>query len=193
MFISNAPAAAQLRHLADVAREETTPAAPLLWLANILGRLLPTGTGSRLRARLYHALGVQVGQGTVFHGPATFSCGRGIKARITIGERCCLNAPLHFDATAPITIGDCVSVGHHVVIITTGHDIGNPDRRAGGHRPAPVKIESGAWIGANVTLLPGITVGRGAVVGAGAVVTRNVPPHTVVGGVPARVIRTLPD
>lgn len=57
---------------------------------------------------------------------------------------------------------------------------------------APISIEDGVWVGANATILPGVTVGKGAVVAAGAVVTRDVPPYAVVGGVPARVISEVP-
>ncbi len=64
-------------------------------------------------------------------------------------------------------------------------------RRAGRSIAAPVVIEPGSWIGARATILGGVTIGEGAVVAAGAVVTRSVPPDTLVGGVPATVIREL--
>ncbi|MBC8138483.1 MAG: acyltransferase [Fibrella sp.] len=179
-------------NFARVLREEATVAQPLLWLANVLGRLLPTGTGPRFRARLYRACGIQVGSATSFHGPATFVCCRGGQAKIVVGNSCRLNSPLYLDASAPITLGNGVAVGHHVVIVTTAHEIGPPEMRSGRHLHKPVTIGDGAWIAANVTLLPGVTIGRGAVVAAGSVVTRDVPDNTLVGGVPARVIRKLP-
>ena len=69
--------------------------------------------------------------------------------------------------------------------------MGDPECRAGAHLARPIRIESGAWIGARSTILPGVTVGHGAVVAAGAVVTRDVEPNTLVAGVPARVLRSL--
>ena len=95
------------------------------------------------------------------------------------------------DAAAPITLGDGVSIGHHSIFVTTDHAVVIAEFRAGNIKVAPITVEDGAWIAASVTLLPGVTVGTGAVVAAGAVVTKDVPPHTLVGGIPARPIRRL--
>lgn len=81
-------------------------------------------------------------------------------------------------------------IGHNVVIATVNHPL-EPSRR-GDIVPAPVHIGKGAWIGANATILPGVTVGDGAVVAAASVVTRDVPAGTVVVGSPARVLRSVP-
>ena len=75
------------------------------------------------------------------------------------------------------------------MIATLNHNM-DPARRAN-LLPAPVRIGDDAWLGANVTVLPGVTIGNGAVVAAGAVVSRDVEENTVVGGVPARVLRRL--
>jgi maltose O-acetyltransferase len=77
------------------------------------------------------------------------------------------------------------------MLLTSSHHIGNQIHRAGPLTTAPVIIENGTWIGARSVVLPGVTVGAGSVVASGAIVTRNVPPNTLVGGVPARVLRTI--
>ncbi|MGV3720878.1 MAG: acyltransferase [Actinomycetota bacterium] len=156
-------------------------------------RLIPGGAGGRLRARIYRALGMQVAPGNTFAGALTLGSSPGSLRRIRFGRCCFINSHVYIDAAAPVTVGDGVAIGHHVVIITTDHAVGPPHHRAGDLRCVPVTIEDGAWIAAGVTLLPGVTVGAGAVVAAGAVVTKDVPPNVLAGGVPARVIRQLDD
>lgn len=151
---------------------------------------IPSGTGGRLRARLYRRMGCQVEQGTVFGGRITFGDGSRLD-NFCVGSRCFINSPIFIDAAAPVTLSHCVSLGHHVVIITTDHAVGTSEFRAGNVRTAPVEIGYGAWIAAGVTILPGVTVGAGAIVAAGAVVASDVPPNTLVGGIPAKIIRVL--
>lgn len=86
----------------------------------------------------------------------------------------------------PLRIGDNVSIAGEVRMYTMQHDIDDPDFREVG---APVIIDDYVAIGSRVTILPGVHVGKGAVVASGAVVTRDVAPYTVVGGVPAQFIR----
>lgn len=95
-----------------------------------------------------------------------------------------------------ITLGDRVALGPYVVILASSFPedsllCKHPDVQSMIHKNAPVVVQEDAWIGAGVVILPGITIGRRAIVGAGAVVTKDVPPFTVVAGVPARVIKTL--
>lgn len=75
-------------------------------------------------------------------------------------------------------------------MIATLNHVENPDRRAD-MIPSPVRIGDKVWIGANVTILPGVTIGEGAIIAAGAVVTKDVEPRTIVGGVPAKVIKRI--
>ncbi len=111
--------------------------------------------------------------------------------RLTVGEGTTINSPCLIDLNASVTIGRRVGMGHHTVIVTSAHDIGGPKERRGPIRPAPVKIGDGVWIGARSTILSGVTIGNGAVIAAGALVTRDVPSHTVVAGLPAKVVREL--
>ena len=162
-----------------------------LRLVDLLTRAWPPGVGPRLRTRLYRAAGLKIGAGSLIGGAIQFGMTGDPRRNLQIGTRCFLNSPLFLDAAAPIILGDGVSLGHHVVIVTTDHAFGPPEFRAGAIQPRPVTIDSGAWIAAGVTVLPGVTIGRGAVVAAGAVVTADVLPNTLVGGIPAKLIRSL--
>jgi acetyltransferase-like isoleucine patch superfamily enzyme len=108
---------------------------------------------------------------------------------ITIGNNVFINAGCKFQDQGGIVIGDGALIGHNVVLATLNHDLA-PEKRQQLH-PAPIRIGCGVWIGANATVTSGVTIGDYAVVAAGAVVNRDVPAYTVVGGVPARVIKTL--
>ena len=172
-------------------REEGSPLPARLQWAAWLMSAWPLGAGVRSRPVLYRMAGLSIGRGTLIAGPIQFGMSGNPCRNISVGAGCFLNSPLFIDAAAPVTIGDQVSIGHHVVIITSGHQAGPSSFRAGALKVAPVTIENGAWIAAGVTLLPGVTVGRGAVVAAGAVVTKDVLPDTLVGGIPAKLIKTL--
>ena len=117
--------------------------------------------------------------------PFYSDCGKNIR----IGKRVFINSGCKFQDQGGITIGDDVLVGHNCVIATLNHAM-DPDRRAD-MMAAPVKICDKVWIGANVTILQGVTIGEGAVIAAGAVVNRDVPPRTIAGGIPAKVIKTI--
>ena len=108
---------------------------------------------------------------------------------IHIGRNVFINAGCHFQDHGGVTLGDGTLVGHNVVFATLNHDL-DPVRRAA-MTPAPIVVGRNVWIGSNATILQGMTIGDGAVVAAGAVVTRDVEPNTVVGGVPARLIRRI--
>jgi len=120
------------------------------------------------------------------HG-AFFGSGKGI----SIGSRSGLG--INCRVQGPLTIGNNVMMGPDVIIYTGNHrfdrlDIPMIDQ--GNTEPRPVVIEDDVWIAARAIILPGVTIGRGAVVAAGAVVTKDVPPYTVVGGVPAKKIKS---
>jgi acetyltransferase-like isoleucine patch superfamily enzyme len=108
---------------------------------------------------------------------------------LTIGKRVFINSGCKFQDQGGISIGDDVLIGHNVVIATLNHSFA-PEHR-GDLEPRPVKIGNKVWIGANATILPGIKIGDGAIIAAGAVVTKDVAPRNMVGGVPARFIKTI--
>jgi acetyltransferase-like isoleucine patch superfamily enzyme len=117
--------------------------------------------------------------------PFYTDCGKNIH----LGENVFINSGCRFQDQGGIYIGDGALIGHNAVLATLNHDM-DPAKRAN-LIPAPIRIGRNAWLGANVTVLPGVTIGDGAVIAAGAVVTRDVPPDTVAAGVPARVIRKV--
>lgn len=94
---------------------------------------------------------------------------------------------------APVTIGDNVMIGPNTLITTVNHPLNAKERRNHMAIATPVTIGNDVWIGGNVTILPGVNIGDKAVIAAGAVVTKDVPANTVAGGVPARVIKELPE
>ena len=122
--------------------------------------------------------------------PAWSGPGR-IQRRLTIGPNCWINVGCRFDLSDDISIGPGVALGHDVLILTSTHRLGDHHRRAAELTVGPVTIDEGAWIGARAVILPGRTIGAGAVVAAGAVVTQDVPPDVMVGGVPARELKPL--
>lgn len=111
---------------------------------------------------------------------------------ISIGREVFINSGCHFQDQGGITIGDGALIGHNVVLATINHDL-DPAMNRKNHY-APIKIGAHAWIGSNAVILSGVSIGEWSVVAAGAVVTKDVPPMTVVGGVPARMIKKIePD
>ena len=120
-------------------------------------------------------------------------CGGG-KPKIVIGNGTSIHFYFHCGAAESVIIGPNVLIASRVYITDHDHDIENPDlspRHSGKLITKPVVIEDGAWIGEGAVILKGVTVGKRAVVGANSVVTKDVPAYTVVGGVPAKVIRKL--
>lgn len=111
--------------------------------------------------------------------------------QLSIGSDVDIGEFSHLRASGGLTIGDRVLLAAHVVITTRAHPVAPP--RFGLTEDAPVHIQDDVWIGAGAIVLPGVTIGRGAIVAAGAVVTHNVEPMTIVGGVPARVIRRIEE
>lgn len=150
---------------------------------------VPGPVGAGLRYVLAARLARQVGTVVLF-GPQVEVAGWD---QLMIGSNVSIHRGCYVDATGGLSIGDDVSIAHACSILTSEHTWDDPTRpiRDNPLRLAPVRIESDVWLGCGVRLLAGVTVHSRSVLAAGAVVTRDVPPRTVVGGVPARPLRTI--
>lgn len=148
------------------------------WAPGRLGRLA--------RILLYHhwlPSSINVGRYTTIKQPSKLSAGR----RVGIGDFNTLSCG------GGLTIGDDVLFGPYVAVFTDNHNFDRPvPVRLQGVTRRPVVIGAGVWIGAGSMILPGVEIGEMSVVAAGSVVTSSVPPRTLVGGCPARILRTLP-
>ena len=139
----------------------------------------------QLRALFSRLIGQPVDESFAMFPPFYTDCGKNIH----IGKHVFINRGCKFQDQGGIFIGDGALIGHNVVLATLNHAMSPHDR--GTMIPAPIHIGKNVWIGSNATILPGVTIGDGAIVAAGAVVTRDVPENTIVGGVPARIMRHL--
>lgn len=140
---------------------------------------------SKARTILSEITGEEIDSSTTVFMP--FHINLGIFTQI--GRNVFINSDCSFLDIGGITIEDDVLIGPKVSIITESHPL-QPDKRKS-LTVKPVRIKRNAWIGAGAIILPGVTVGENSVVAAGAVVTDDVPPDTVVAGVPAKVIKGI--
>lgn len=137
-----------------------------------------------IRALFSELIGKTVDESFSMFPPFYSDCGKNIK----IGKNVFINSGCKFQDQGGITIGDGTLIGHNVVLATLNHDF-DPKKRSSMH-PAPIIIGKNVWIGSNATILPGVSIGDGAIIAAGAVVTKDVDENVVVGGVPAKIIKT---
>lgn len=141
----------------------------------------------RVRELLAQLIGKPVDDSVTLFPPFNTDFGK----NITLGKRIFINAGCKIQDQGGVSIGDDCLIGHNAVIASLNHDIA-PERRAD-MIPAPVTIGRNVWIGANVTILPGVSIGDDAVLAAACVVTKDVPAGAVVVGAPARVVRSVSD
>jgi acetyltransferase-like isoleucine patch superfamily enzyme len=134
-----------------------------------------------------------VGRRAILHDVHFFNLYRRGLRGLDIGDECFLGDECLLDLAEGIRLAPQVTLAERVVILTH-MNVGYQDHPLQRHFPAtaaPVQIERGSFLGANVTVLPGLTIGPESFVAAGSVVTADVPPRTLVAGVPARVVRSL--
>ena len=144
------------------------------------------GLDMKLRNRFYEKTLPDCETALYVHPGVYFSYPQNIK----LGYNVFINRGVYLTAPAQITIGDNALIGPFCMLNSGSHLYSNPKMiiRNQGHKIAPITLEDDVWLGAHVCVMPGVTIHKGAVVAANAVVTKDVPPFTVVAGVPAREI-----
>lgn len=143
-----------------------------------------------LRGKILKFSGIKLGS-SIIRSNCYFS-----SPNTEIGDNTFINSHSKFYSTKKgsgyIKIGKNCDIAMNVVVTTMTHEIGDNDRRAGENLYLPVVIGDGCWIGANVTILPGVTIGNGCIIAAGAVVNKDCEPNGLYAGVTAKKVRELP-
>jgi acetyltransferase-like isoleucine patch superfamily enzyme len=151
-----------------------------------LSQLLNTATDiCSIREILSEIIGTKIDESTTIFTPFYTNFG----AFTSIGKNVFINHACSFLDMGGITLEDDVLIGPKVNLITENHPIDPRDRKA--LLTKPIVIKRNAWVGAGATILPGVTIGENAIVAAGAVVSKDVPANTIVGGIPAKMIKTI--
>ena len=121
----------------------------------------------------------------------SFSCINNAVGDVIIGDY--TRVGLHNTIIGPVSIGNHVNLAQGITVTALNHNFSDPDKRIDeqGVSTSPVTIGDDIWIGANAVILPGVSIGDHSVVAAGAVVTKDVPPHSLVAGVPAKIIKKI--
>ncbi|MDO9027899.1 MAG: acyltransferase [Candidatus Roizmanbacteria bacterium] len=133
------------------------------------------------RRFFYRLASIKIGKGSTIHTGARFYDPK----NISIGDDSIIGEGVVLDGRDKLMIGNHVDIASEVMIYNSEHDVNDENFIA---KNSSVKIEDYVFIGPRVIILAGVTIGRGAIVGAGAVVTKDVPPFAIVGGVPAKII-----
>lgn len=144
-------------------------------------------TPEEIRALMSKLTGKPVDESFAMFPPFYTDCGK----NITIGKNVFINSGCRFQDQGGITIGNDTLIGHNAVLATLNHRFA-PDNRKDMF-PAPIVIGKNVWIGANATVLPGVSIGDNSIIAAGSVVTKDVPENTVVAGIPAKIIKYIDE
>lgn len=138
-----------------------------------------------IRTLLSRITGTEIHESVAIFTPIYINYGKHTR----IGKNVFINFGCTMLDLGGITIEDDVLIAPNVSLLSEGHPVSPQDRHS--LVPKPVHIKQNAWIGANSTILPGVTVGKNAIVAAGAVVSKDVPDNTIAGGIPAKILKTI--
>jgi acetyltransferase-like isoleucine patch superfamily enzyme len=141
---------------------------------------------SEVRAAFSELIGKAVDESFILIPPFHTECG----VNIQVGRNVFVNQNCTFYDLGGLDIADDVLIGPNVSLITTGHPV-EPSQRRAAVIAKPIVIGKNVWIATGAIVIGGVTIGENSVVAAGSVVTKNVPPNTIVGGNPAKVIRSI--
>lgn len=155
----------------------------------VLNRLVASGAVPRkIRTTLLRRSGHDIHPSALMNAGVFLGSWRGL----TMGERVFVNYRCFFDLGSTVTIGRDTRIGYESMFVTCGHEIGGESDRAGRPVDSPITIGAGCWIGARVTVLPGVRIGDGCVIASGSVVAADCEPNGFYAGVPAIRKRCLP-
>jgi acetyltransferase-like isoleucine patch superfamily enzyme len=159
------------------------------WVFKLVDLLGYGSIANRLRCVFLRLAGFDIGTGCLIRPGLTI---HSLKAGVKIGKGVGINKNVYFDG--PAIIGNHVDIGHGSKFVSSSHPlVSNFQTLRSSFILGPVIIEDFVWLGCNVLVLGGVTVGRGSVVGAGSVVTKSIPPNSLAVGIPAKVIRSLEE
>ena len=151
----------------------------------LLVQLNNSSDPAEIRDLLCQITGTEIDESVAVFTPLYINYGKNTK----IGKNVFINFDCVFVDLGGITIEDNVLIAPKVSLLSEGHPVSPQDRQS--LVPGHIHIKKNAWIGAGATILQGVTIGENAVVAAGAVVSKDVPANTIVGGVPAKIIKTI--
>ncbi len=157
----------------------------LAWRALLVEQVfewVPPFAAARVTTLALRAAGVRIGRASVFWGVPRLAGTGNVCSRLSVGTYCGFNARTYFELDDEITICDHVAVGQDVMFLTRKYDSRDPERRGVSSGSAPIVVGAGCWLGARVTVLPGVTIGAGSVIGASVVVSKDVPVDTLLMG-----------
>ena len=141
----------------------------------------------KIKRTLLNSCGNQIGIGTTIVSPIN------LKGRLIAGKDCWINCGFTIHGNGTVCLGDNCDIAPDVIFLTGGHEIGNRKRRAGKGENYTIRVGNGVWIGARATILGNVRLSDGCVVAACACVTKDVSENTIVGGVPAKLLRRIDD